>query len=176
MTNFTGGKLDSNAHAQPLAFDWELRFTQPPTISACAYWRSRCEGRAMPERADLDPAAMRKFSSHVGLIEIRRDEGPDIEYFIRRAGTAWEEVYGNMTRRFIHEFLPPEIELSWRQVFDTVRRKQAPARISTGIDFQNKNWLATEMFVAPLGAADAVNMLFMTFVAWNKHADELPRT
>lgn len=87
----------------------------------------------------------------MGLIEVRQDLAPHAEYFIRRAGGRWEDVYGPMTGRFIHEFLPPEIEPSWREVFDTVREKMAPARVTTGIDFQNKTRLTTEMLVAPLG-------------------------
>ncbi len=64
----------------------------------------------MPSRADLDPVAMRKFTAHVGLIEIRQADGSDIAYFIRRAGTKWEEVYGAITGHLLHEFLSPEIE------------------------------------------------------------------
>src|SRR6185437_8534073 len=136
---------------RPLQFDWELNFTREPTRLASAYWRACAQGRDMPARADLNPAAMSKFTAHVGLVEIRRDQAPHVEYFIRRAGGEWEQVFGALTGRFIHEFLPPEIETRWRKVFDTVRRKKAPVRMTTGIHFQGKTWLTTEMFVAPLG-------------------------
>ncbi len=169
MTNrSTGLNVGAEAPAQPLEFDWTVQLHQPVTILAYEYWRSRCAGRAMPSRADLDPVAMRKFTAHVGLIEIRQADGSDIVYFIRRAGTKWEEVYGAITGRLLHEFLPPEIETRWRVVFDAVREAKAPLRVSTGINFQGKTWLETEMFVAPLGENGQVTMLFMTFVASNK--------
>lgn len=124
----------------------------------------------MPSRADLDPRAMRAFSSHVGLIEIRKDGQPDAEYFIRLAGGAWEDVYGRMSGRYIHEFLPPEVAPRWREVFDAVRARKAPARVTAGVSLENKAWLDCEMFVAPLGDGGEPTMLFMTFVAWS--ADE----
>jgi hypothetical protein len=121
----------------------------------------------MPLRADLNPAAMRKFTQNIGLIDIRRDAAPHVEYFIRRAGSDWEKVFGAMTGRFIHEFLPPEIEMRWRRVFDAVREKKSPLRVTSGVQFQAKSWLTTEMFVAPLGEAGEPNMLFLAFTAWS---------
>lgn len=155
---------DGKVRARPLTFDWELRFTQAATRNALAYWNKVRGSRPMPSRDDLDPVAMRRFTEHVGLIEIRSESGGDVDYFIRRAGTKWEEVFGPMTGRLIHEFLPPEIEMMWRQVFDLVRSAKAPVRVTTGIKFQRKNWLDAEMFIAPLGDAEPT-MLFMTFVS-----------
>ncbi len=156
---------DADSRVQPLEFDWTAQFSKPATILAYEFWRSCCAGRAMPSRADLNPVAMRKFTQHVGLIEIRK-EGSHIDYFIRRAGTKWEEVYGAITGHLLQEFLPPAIETSWRLVFDAVREARAPLRVTTRVDFQRKNWLKIEMFVAPLGEDGEVTMLFMTFVGW----------
>jgi len=132
MPNTGGGNLKSATRPRPLQFDWDLHLTREPTRLASDYWQSRRQGRAMPARVDLNPAAMRKFTQHVGLIEIRRDRAPDAEYFIRRAGGEWEHVFGPMTGRFLDEFLPPQIEARWRQVFDAVREKQRrPADVAT---------------------------------------------
>lgn len=147
-----------------MAFDWTLNFTKPPTIAACEYWKSCCRDRAMPERNDLSPAAMRSFAEHVGLIEVRNEPDGSVDYFIRRAGGKWEEVFGPMTGRYIHEFLPPTIETRWREAFDRVREAIAPVRVTARIQFRLKFWLTAEMFIAPLGES-SVSMLFMTFVA-----------
>jgi hypothetical protein len=144
-----------------------LQATQPAIIRARDYWQSRRGDRTMPNRADLDPVAMRRFTEHVGLVEVRRDTGAEVDYFIRRAGTRWEAVFGAMTGRVIQEFLPPEIETRWRQVFDAVCQAKAPLRVTTDILFQNKSWLEAEMFVGPLGDAD-VNMLLLAFASWNR--------
>jgi hypothetical protein len=149
---------------QDMAFDWRLNFTKPPTIAACAYWKSCCRDHAMPDRGDLNPAEMRTFTQHVGLIEVREETDESIEYFIRRAGTKWEELFGPMTGRYIHEFLPPTIESRWRDAFDRVCDAKMPARVTAKIRFQQKFWLTAEMLIAPLGKQN-VSMLFMTFVA-----------
>ena len=80
------------------------------------YWQAQRGEREMPRRSDLNPGAMRKFTEHVGLIEVR--VGRETDYFIRRAGTQSEQVFGPMTGKFIREFLPPEIETRWRSVDD----------------------------------------------------------
>lgn len=153
---------------RPLEFDWQLTFTREATKLASTYWHSCTHGRAMPARADLNPAAMRKFTEHVGLVEIRRDRDSQMEYYIRRAGGAWEHVFGPMTGRLLNEFLPPEIESRWRQVFDSVCEKKAPLRVTTGVHFKGKTWLNTEMFVAPLGDSDLATMLFVAFTSWSQ--------
>ncbi len=160
--------IDTNTSVRALnmALDWKLQAVQPAIIRARDYWQSRCSGRPMPNRADLNPAAMRGFTEHVGLVEVRR-EAEEADYFIRRAGTRWEAVFGAITGRFIHDFLPPEIETRWRQVFDAVCNAKAPLRVSTDIRFQQKSWLEAELFVAPLGDAD-VAMLFLAFTSWNR--------
>ena len=160
-------EANSSTRTRGMAFDWNLQAKQPAIIRARDYWRLRCGDRPMPNRADLEPAAMRSFTEHVGLVEIRRNNGADVDYFIRRAGTRWEAVFGPMTGRLIQEFLPPEIETRWRQVFDAVCKARAPLRVTTDILFQNKSWLQAEMFLGPLGDAE-VAMLFVAFTSWTR--------
>jgi hypothetical protein len=160
-----------DATASPLDFDWTLQFQHAPTALALEYWLSRRQGRAMPRREDLDPVAMRKFTQHVGLVEVRPCVwDANVAYFIRRAGSKWEEVYGPITGHYLPEFLPPELEKSWMELFDAVRARKEPVRITSRVDFEGKNWLATEILVAPLGDNDDITMLFLTFVAWSEIA------
>jgi hypothetical protein len=154
----------NNARTRGMAFDWDLQARQPAIIRARDYWQLRRGERAMPNRADLDPVAMRSFTEHVGLVEVRRDTSAEVDYFIRRAGTRWEDVFGAMTGRLIQEFLPPEVETRWRQVFDAVCQKKAPLRVTTDILFQNKSWLEAELFVGPLGDGE-VAMLLLAFAS-----------
>lgn len=155
-----------NPAVSPNHFDWALGFTRQPNTLAYAYWSACCNGRKMPERADLDPVAMRKFTAHVGLVEIRPTERGTEDYFIRRAGSKWEEVYGPMTGKLLHEFLPDDIAPTWRQAFGAVCSTRAPVRLTARVDFKAKNWLEIEMLIAPLGEGRAVTMLLTSFVAW----------
>ncbi len=152
---------------RPLEFDWQLGFTNPMTKLARDYWLSRRRSCGMPTRADLSPIEMRRFLAHVGLVEVR-STGGTFEYVIRHAGTQWERVFGPMTGRALHQFLPQYIEERWHSVFDAVREAARPLRVTTHIAFEDKNWLATEMFVGPLGSGPgAVCMLLMCFTAWS---------
>lgn len=158
-----------NARVEGMQFDWELTLRRNSTKLGRDYWQSRRRGSLMPRRADLDPAGMRNFTTHVGLIDVRREPGHEIDYFIRRAGSSWEEVFGPITGKLIQEFLPPEIETKWRLVFDAVLKRKAPVAVATGIIFQRKSWLEAEMFVGPLGD-EQVSMLLMVFDSWSESA------
>lgn len=158
---------------RPMTFEWDVGLEHPMTKCGYAYWLG-CRGkRAMPSRSDLNPSAMRAFAAHVGLIEIRGHSTERPDYFVRLAGSEWEDVYGQMTGHTLDEFLPPHIEERWNRVFDAVRTSVAPLRVTTGIEFQKKTWLSCEMFVAPLGDAQTPTMLFMTFASW-KASDGCP--
>lgn len=151
----------------PIASDPTLAFEREPNKLAYAYWQARCDGRSMPARADLDPGAMKKFTPHVGLVEPRlASTGPS--YFIRRAGSRWEDVYGAITGKVLQDFLPPHLAAAWHSVFDSVTTSAKPIRITTQVDFQGKNWLDIELMVAPLGEQGTVSMLLISFVAWSK--------
>lgn len=134
-----------------LAFDWTLQFLRVETAAAHEYWSACRSTRPMPSRSDLKPTAMRKFTEHVGLVEVQHEAAGEAGYFIRRAGGKWEEVFGPMTGRYIQEFLPPQIEMRWREALGAVCNAKAPVRVTTRIQFQQKNWLKAELFFAPLG-------------------------
>ena len=123
----------------------------------------------MPSRADLNPVAMKHFTAHVGIVEVRRNSR-ETEYFIRRAGTRWEDVYGQMTGKILQEFLPPHLAPAWQSVFDEVAAAAMPIRLTTQVDFENKTWLDIELMVAPLGDHGEVNMFLTSFVSWSKSA------
>ena len=71
-----------------------------------------------------------------------------------------------MTGKLLHEFLPEEIEQTWREAFDAVRCRAVPVRLNAPVDFEAKNWLEIEMLIAPLGEGDTPTMLLTCFVAW----------
>jgi hypothetical protein len=153
----------------PNSFDFTLAFEREPNRLACAYWQSRCEGRAMPTRADLNPVAMKAFTPHISIVELRPAD-PGTDYFLRRAGARWEDVYGAMTGKYMHDILPPHLLPCWQEIFEAATSSGKPVRVTTQVDFEGKTWLSIEMLVAPLGAEGTVNMLFVSFVSWSRAA------
>lgn len=151
----------------PMTFDPALDLTHRATQAAREYWEARRAERVMPARCDLDHAGMRNFIAHVGLIACSDDETP-CPYRVRLAGSEWEAVFGPMTGRCLSEFLGPDIEDRWRQVFDSVRLERKALKVSTRVGFKSKTWLEAEMFVAPLSEdGETVSMLFLCFSATN---------
>ena len=152
----------------PIALDESLSFVQPATIAALAYWNSKLGGRPMPSRADLDPREMRRFMPHVALVELRRTPQGDQDYFIRLVGTNIEQVFGQLTGQLISEFLPPEIEVRWRRMFDAARDAASPVRITGRVAFQRKTWLQCELMIAPLGTdGKTISMFFVAVATWD---------
>jgi hypothetical protein len=162
-------KINMQPQTKPLEIDWNLNFTQPATKLAHAYWRAHCRDTGMPAYKDLQPSGMRGFIAHIGIVEVRGDDAKK-DYFIRLAGSRWEEVFGRIAGKHLHEFLSPEIEERWRALFDPVCASAKPLCARTGLSFQEKTWLMSEMFVAPLGdSANAVSKLFLCFTATKQH-------
>ncbi|MGH7126797.1 MAG: PAS domain-containing protein [Stellaceae bacterium] len=67
-----------------------------------AYWRSKLAGRAMPRRADIDPAEIPRLLPNLQLVE---RVGGRFRY--RLAGTAIVAAYGSeLTGKFVDEIIP----------------------------------------------------------------------
>src|ERR1051325_4546970 len=67
------------------------------------YWQSKRSGRAMPRRADIDPAEIPKLLPHMMITEIL--EGGQ-RYRYRLSGTAVSEAFGReLTGRYVDEVM-----------------------------------------------------------------------
>ncbi|MBI2253960.1 MAG: PAS domain-containing protein [Proteobacteria bacterium] len=56
------------------------------------YWHAKRDGRAFPQRADLDPIDLRFMLERIALIEIHGDV--DRRYKLRVVGSWWVQKYG----------------------------------------------------------------------------------
>lgn len=76
---------------------------------AFAYWDEKRGSKRMPARRDLDPLFdITDIISHIGLIEIRNEDGRR-RFFYRLIGTYTQEVLGaDYTGRFLDEVLSGE--------------------------------------------------------------------
>jgi hypothetical protein len=150
----------------PIKVDRSLAFTRPMTAKAHEYWLSVRGTRAMPTRKDISPQSMRTLVKHVALVEVRRDEAGKPDYFIRVAGGKIEDVFGSVTGHRLSDFLPPKIEERWRQILDAGLEAAGPLRATSRVAFSGKTWLKSEIFLAPLGEAGRIEMLFVAVELW----------
>lgn len=151
----------------PIAIDWDLEFTREPTQRGHAYWKSLCNGRAMPRRGDLRPSAMRSFLPHVNLVDVVRGApGRPADYLVTLQGQHAHEIYGAVAQRKLSDVLPPHLETRWRNGFGLVCATARPVRFSSNMEAGGKAWLAGEALMAPLGDDESVHALFVVFVTW----------
>ena len=71
--------------------DWE-RNCHPDIREVLAYWRDKRRGRAMPSRADIEPAELARFLPYLILVDVVDDAR---RFVYRLVGTGEVEVRGN---------------------------------------------------------------------------------
>ncbi len=152
----------------PIEISRDLAFRDPANAAAAAYWRAKCRDRPMPTRSAVDPAEMRAFLPHVGLIEVPDGSVARPDYRIRLAGSVIEEALGALTGRLLQEAVPPVIARRWRQVYEVVVTDKVPIRALTQVSFEAKNFLTAELFAAPLSEDGVrVDTLLVTLAFWS---------
>ena len=91
-------------------------------LGLLAYWRSKLGGRAMPRRADIDPAEIPRLLPHLQLVE--RVDG---RYRYRLAGTAIVAAYGSeLTGKFVDDIIPPARRSIAERHYTMVYEKKRP--------------------------------------------------
>lgn len=76
----------------------------PIVRSAFEYWRSKCRGRALPSRADIDPMEIPRVLPNISLVERDTETG---RYRYRLIGSALVESLGwDATGRYLDEVYP----------------------------------------------------------------------
>ena len=88
------------------------------------YWQQKCGERALPSRADLDPAEFRYALGNVSLIDVLHDP---LRFRIRVAASNVEARFDRaLTGTFIHDLPEPESARLWDKVYRTVLQTGEP--------------------------------------------------
>lgn len=77
-----------------------------------AYWQSKRQGRAMPSRADIEPAEIKTFLPLSILVDVTYDERGEPDFTYRLVGTREVEIRGNdpTGRRVAEAYHGPSVE------------------------------------------------------------------
>lgn len=82
-------------------------FTDPKIAAAYSYWLGSAGGRAMPRRADIDPAEIPKLLRDMMLVDVLPQGDHRYRYRYRLIGTANAEAHGVYAKgRYLDEVLP----------------------------------------------------------------------
>ncbi|HEX3675602.1 MAG TPA: PAS domain-containing protein [Rhizomicrobium sp.] len=164
MTSIT--ELIGGTSGPPIVIDRTVALTREMTAKAYAYWKSVRGARAMPARKDMTLPGMREFLRHIAFVELRPMADGRTAFFVRLAGDKIENVFGSITGKTLNEFLPTALEARWRLVFEAALEARAPVRIASRVVFGGKEYLASEVLMAPLGDGERVTMLFAALDVW----------
>jgi hypothetical protein len=77
-----------------------------------AYWQSKRQGRAMPSRADIEPAEIKTFLPLSILVDVTYDERGEPDFTYRLVGTREVEIRGSdpTGRRVAEAYHGPSVE------------------------------------------------------------------
>lgn len=134
----------------PSRVDATLAFDAPLLREALAAWRAAAGERALPRRIDMTPRRMKRFLSHVAVLDIVREAGRT-RYRVRVAGTALERTFGGLAGRFLDEALPEPFRSRWAATLKVPLSARCAVRSIGRVEYLNQVYLTAETFYGPLG-------------------------
>ena len=138
------------AHGWETICDASLAFEKPELIALKTTWERVTGTRPMPSREEMTPRILKDWLPHVSFYERVQSADAPRRYRIRLLGTAYEQVWGDPTGRFLDEALPAEHLPLLEAVLDTVLGHGKPLRFLTHSVITGRTYLVAEFFSAAL--------------------------
>lgn len=129
------------------ACDAALDFHRVEFRVLIATWRSFATHQ-LPSRKDFTPRSLKALQRNVAIYE--RVVNGHVRYRVRVMGTAFSDVMGDVTGKFLDEVMPTEYLASWHGALDTVLEAGTPLRFVSRAGTFGKPVLAGEFFEAPI--------------------------
>jgi hypothetical protein len=133
--------------------DAEARFSHPDLARLLAIWRSEAGRAGIPSRKCMSPRVLKPFLRDVALYE-RIEEGGRRRYRVRLMGTAFAQIMGDLTGKYVDEAVPSEFVSRWHAALDATLGAQKPLRFLGREDTKQMTFLTGEFFSAPLLSDD----------------------
>ena len=144
---------------ESLVIDTEMRFVAPELQDLLDYWTSKCNGRRMPARADIDPLEMKPHLGRLVLTDVL-PATPQSRFRYRLVGATVCEYLGrDSTGRYLDELYGRGYEymiVGYRWILEHRR----PIRVTGDLRHANRQWARLESVELPLSAdGETVNMI-----------------
>ena len=135
-----------------------LAIDEPRLVGLHDYWRSKCHGRRMPARADIDPLEMRAWLGNLVLVEFF---GEVTKFRIRLDGTNIAEMGGKgRTGRGAEALTAEEERRVLMRQYDPVLTLRRPAYYEAEFTNSEGRYLRESKLLLPLSAdGTTVNMV-----------------
>jgi hypothetical protein len=135
--------------------DTLLVFDRAELCSVREVWRSLCRPAHLPARTDFTFAHLKSFLRDTSILEVVR-EHQSLRYLHRLVGSAVVQRMGELTGKFLDDFLPPPIYRKTAVYFDAVVETRCPLRVVTDFTLEKIRHVRGEGLVLPLSADGAV--------------------
>jgi hypothetical protein len=122
----------------------------PTLVAAYRYWNGKRRGRAMPQRADIDPAEIVPLLPHIFMVDIKRDP---LLFKYRLIGTAIVDFLGrDFTGRAIDatSYDPAKAAELQKIIATAVTQARPVACKGTVFYVPGREWMLTEAVLMPL--------------------------
>ena len=137
----------------PSRRDPSLSFETPELVQVASLWRDKSAGRSMPLRRDMNMRALKAYLPHIIIADVVKDEERR-RYLFRLMGTSIARVFGDHTGRFLDEAIVSPYCERWTTALDTVLTAGGPIRLSGRVEYRQQDYLAMEIFLAPIEQCD----------------------
>jgi hypothetical protein len=146
-------KYNARARAEgwPSVCDAALSFSRLEFRVLTATWRSFATDH-LPCRKDFTPRSLKALLRNIAIYE--RVANGKVRYRVRLMGTAFCDVMGEMSGKFLDETVPAAHLPRWQAALDTCIEAGAPVRFVSRADVVEKPFLVGEYFEAPILSDD----------------------
>lgn len=122
------------------------------------YWRRKGAGRGPPSRADIDPLDIPRLLPGVFLVEVT--SGPPWRFRFRLVGTRITELEGELTNRFLDEFIPGSPGTPMTRHYEETAQGRISLRHET-LYWRGREHVNYDVLLLPLSSdGKAIDMLF----------------
>lgn len=117
------------------------------------YWLGKCQGRAMPRRADIDPLELPGLLGHLCLVEVTAEAPPRFRY--RVDGTHLAALTGfDLTGKYADQLPDAGYRAYVLELYGSVLAARAPVFRKNQEEWEDR-WLAVESVTLPLSSDGA---------------------
>lgn len=140
----------AKTHGWAAYCDHTLDFHWPPFEDLREIWsRARVEGKP-PPRSALTARLLKDYLRSLAIYERFLDDKGVRRYRARLIGTAYADVYGELTGKVVDEIVSGEKLLRFHLALDQTLKSSEPLRVIAAADIPGKSFLSAEYFLAPL--------------------------
>lgn len=143
----------------PSVCDASLAFQRMEFRLLLATWHDFGDEDHLPSRRALTPHKLKSLLRNIAIYE--KVTNGKVRYRVRVMGSAFADIMGDMTGRFLDEAVPEEHLPRWHAALDTVLEAGAPLRFVSRADTACKSHLSGEYFQAPLLDDDGAPTLIL---------------